>query len=164
MQLPVLRTHRLLLRPWTCEDVDSLHALWTAPEVRLYLWDDVAITRDVAENVVKSHLESAVEHGVGYWAIHAPDGSTLAGFCGFRFIDDGPEIELMYGLKGAHWGKGYATEASLAAIEYLWRSTQFQQVFARTDPPNEASVRVMVRLGMTQVSSTLSMITYVLRR
>jgi [ribosomal protein S5]-alanine N-acetyltransferase len=164
MSLPVLRTNRLLLRPWTSEDVDSLHALWTAPEVRRYLWDDIVITREVAENLVKSNLESAAQHRIGYWAINAPHEPQLAGFSGFRIIDDGPEIELLYGLKGEHRGKGFATEASLAAIAYLWRSTEFQQVFARTDPPNEASVRVMVRLGMTHLSTTPSTITYVLRR
>ena len=132
--------------------------------MRRYLWDDIVIAREVAENVVKSQLESAAQHRIGYWAIHVADESQPAGFCGFRFIDDGPDIELLYGLKGEHWGKGFATEASLAAIEYLWLSTGFQQVFARTDPPNEASVRVMVRLGMTHVSTTTSTIIYVLRR
>lgn len=164
VNLPILCTNRLLLRPWTGEAVDSLHALWTAPEVRRYLWDDIVITREVVQTIVESHLESAARHGFGYWAVHVADESPLAGFCGFRFIDDGPEIELLYGLKGQQWGRGFATEASLAAIEYLWRSTEFEQVFARTDPPNEASVRVMVRLGMTHLSTTASTITYVLRK
>ena len=41
MPLEVMRTARILLRPYTREDVDRLRALWTAPEVRRYLWDDV---------------------------------------------------------------------------------------------------------------------------
>ncbi len=88
----------------------------------------------------------------------------MTGFCGFRFFGDGPEIELMYGLRAEYWGMGFATEACLAAIEYLWRSTGVQQVYARTDPPNEGSVGVMRRLGMMHESTTASMITYVLRR
>jgi len=169
MGLPVIRTQRLVLRPWAREDVDALHALWTAPEVRRYLWDDVVIPRGIAEQLVDSHLATADQHGIGYWALHeqlpaAPAEALIIGFCGFRFIGDGPEIELMYGLQAGHWGKGFATEACLAAIEFLWRSTGFQQVYARTDPPNEASVRVMQRLGMAHESSTQSTITYVLRR
>jgi RimJ/RimL family protein N-acetyltransferase len=164
-RLPAIPTRRLVLRPWRSEDVDALHELWTAPEVRRYLWDDIFIAREVAEQLVASHLETAVRHGIGYWVLHvAPAGEPIAGFCGFRFIDDGPEIELMYGLKTDYWGKGFASEACLAAIEYLWRSTAFQLVYARTDPPNERSVRLMQRIGMTHESTSSSMITYVLRR
>jgi [ribosomal protein S5]-alanine N-acetyltransferase len=169
MGLPVMRTQRLLLRPWTREDVDPLHALWTAPEVRRYLWDDVVITRETADQIVDSHLATADRHGIGYWALHVPPASSLAGapiagFCGFRFIGDGPEIELMYGLQAEYWGRGLATEACRSAIEYLWRSTEFHLVYARTDPPNKGSVRVMRRLGMTLVSTGASTVTYVLRR
>jgi ribosomal-protein-alanine N-acetyltransferase len=168
MGLPVIRTERLVLQPWTYKDVDALHALWTAPEVRRYLWDDVVITRDVAERLVDSHVATSAHHDIGYWALHLLPVSLaeapVAGFCGFRFVDDGPEIELMYGLQAEHWGKGLATEACRAAIEYLWRSTEFQLVYARTDPPNQGSVRVMRRLGMEHESTTPSAITYVLRR
>jgi ribosomal-protein-alanine N-acetyltransferase len=169
MSLTVLRTGHILLRPWTREDVDALHALWTAPEVRRYLWDDAIITRDTAEQLVESHLVTAEKYGIGYWALHIPPPPSpaavpIAGFFGFRFIGDGPGIELMYGLQAECWGKGLATEACLAALEYLWCSTGYQQVYARTDPPNHKSVQVMLRLGMTHESTTESMITYVLRR
>jgi [ribosomal protein S5]-alanine N-acetyltransferase len=169
MGLPVIRTPRLVLRPWTREDVDALHALWTTPEVRRYLWDDTIITRDVAERLVDSQMVAAVRDGIGYWALHVAsaawsDEGAIVGFCGFRFIDDSPEIELMYGLQVEYWGNGFATEACVAAIECLWCSTEFQRVYARTDPPNEGSARVMRRLGMTQDSTAPALITYVLRR
>ena len=168
MGLPVIRTQRLVLRPWTFKDIDGLHALWTSPEVRRYLWDDVVITRDVAERLVDSHIATSEHHGIGYWALHVLPvslaESPVAGFCGFRFMDDGPEIELVYGLQAEHWRKGLATEACLAAIDYLWRSTGFQLVYARTDPPNQDSVRVMRRIGMAHESTAPSTITYVLRR
>jgi len=169
MPIPLLHTRRILLRPSTIEDVDALHALWTAPEVRRYLWDDVIITRDTAKQVVESHLATAAKHDIGFWALHIPPPVSategpIVGFCGFRFIDEGTEIELMYGLRGEHCGKGLATEACVAALEYLWRSTTYRQVYARTDPPNEKSVDVMRRLGMTHESTTESMISYVLQR
>lgn len=168
MPLAPIRTDRILLRPVDRADIDSLHALWTAPEVRRYLWDDIAITRQVAEEVVESHLATASRLHLGYWALHVPPSispaTALAGFCGFRMIEGGPEIELLYGLREEHWGKGLAAEASVAALGYLWRSTSYEQVYARTDPPNLKSVQVMLRLGMTHVSTTPSTITYLLRR
>ncbi len=161
MRLPLIQTERCTLRPWTREDVDARHALWAAPEVRRYLWDDAIISREAVEQIVDSHLVTAERHGIGYWTISLP---ALAGFCGFRFIDDGPDIELMYGLRGEYRGQGFATEACLAAIEYLWRSTGFPRLYARTDPPNERSVRVMHRLGMTHEPVGPSLITCVLPR
>ena len=168
MRLPILRTQRLLLKPWTLEDVDPLHALFMAPEVRRYLWDDVVIARELVAQLVDSHLATADHQGIGYWTLHLPTAlavnAPIPGFCGFRFIDDGPEIEFMYGLRAEHWGRGLATEACSAAMEYLWNSTGFQRVYARTDLPNASSVLVMQRLGMTHQSSTESTVTYVLHR
>jgi [ribosomal protein S5]-alanine N-acetyltransferase len=168
MPLPSIRTDRLLLRPLQRDDVDALHQVWTAPEVRRYLWDDVVIPRETAQQVIESHLATVDRLNLGFWALHilpvSPFATPTAGFCGFRLIDDGPEIELLYGLRGKHWGKGLATEASTAALDYLWRSTSYQRVYARTDPPNGKSVQVMRRLGMKHESTTPSTITYVLYR
>lgn len=169
MPLPVIRTQRLVLRPWTLDDTDELHELWTLPEVRQFLWDDVVIAREAVDEIVAFHLATAERHGIGSWTLHAEvqhhtPAARIAGFCGFRFIDAGPEIELMYGLRGEHWGKGLATEACGAVLGYLWRSTNFQQVHARTDPPNKTSIGVIERLGMTHVSTSESTIKYVLHR
>jgi ribosomal-protein-alanine N-acetyltransferase len=158
-----------MLRPYAREDIDALHDLWITPSVRRYLWDDIVIPRETAEQVVESHFATSEQHGIGYWAIHIPfvegnAGASLSGFCGFRFIDQSPDIELMYGLRTAHWGNGLATEACLEILNYLWRSTSFEKVYGRTDPPNERSAAVLRRLGMTHVSTTPSMITYVLFR
>lgn len=153
----------MVLRTWSREDVDALHALWTAPEVRRFLWDDVVISRDTVEKVVESHFEMVDRYGIGFWALEISD-SPVAGFSGFRLIDGGSEIELLFGLRGQHWGRGLAMEACRAALTYLWGSTNYKRVYARTDPPNERSVRVTKRLGMTHVSSTASLITYSLRR
>ncbi|HLJ50867.1 MAG TPA: GNAT family N-acetyltransferase [Bryobacteraceae bacterium] len=163
--LGVLRTPRLILRPFASEDVDALHALWIDPSVRQYLWDDVVISRSVAQQVFDSHLANVERHGIGYWGVYVAQGSSaVAGFCGFRFVGEGPEIELMYGLRGEYWGKGLATEACGAALNHLWLTTGFQRVYARTDPPNQRSVAVMQRLGLTHVSTTKTMISYVLDR
>ncbi|MBV8817305.1 MAG: GNAT family N-acetyltransferase [Acidobacteriaceae bacterium] len=96
------------------------------PRCRRYLWDDAKIPREVVAQVVESHLLTADEHGFGHWALHVRPTMLLAaapivGFCGFRLTDDGPEIELMYGLQPEYWGKGLATEARFAALYYLWR-------------------------------------------
>jgi [ribosomal protein S5]-alanine N-acetyltransferase len=159
-----IRTPRLTLRPWKERDVDALHQLWQDPDVRLYLWDDIAISRERAVEAVRSHFESVAKLGIGYWALRLRDVERLIGFCGFRSVDETQEIELMYGLLPEFWGRGLATEASQAALEFLWKKTRYARVYARADRPNTKSIEVMRRLGMRQHSTTETAITYVLER
>jgi len=163
MPLPLIRTEQLIMRSWTEDDVDALHQLWIDPDVRRYLGDDIAITRERAAGVVRAHFESVATRGIGYWALHPADEEPLVGFCGFRGIEETPEIEIVHGLLPAYWGRGLATEAARAALNYLWE-TAHTRVYARTDSPNEKSIAVLRRLGFRQVDSPSPMLTYLLAR
>jgi len=149
MGLSILETERLILRPWSLDDVDALHQVWTDPLVRRYLWDDDVISRQRAAAAVESSLASANRNGVGLWCVLPKAAGALAGFCGFRYIDDSTDaIELLYGLLPGYWGRGLATEAARAALEYGFNAELFTRIYARTDVSNRASIRVMERLGM----------------
>jgi ribosomal-protein-alanine N-acetyltransferase len=160
--LPEIRTERLFLRSFSEQDVDALHRLWTDPGVRRCLWDDIVISREQAAEVVRSAVLACQE--VGYWTLRPAEDGEVIGFCGFRSIENGPDIELMYGLLPQYWGRGLATEASRAALDFLWNNTRHDRGYARTDCANLKSVDVMRRLGMRHHSSTEAMTTYVLER
>jgi RimJ/RimL family protein N-acetyltransferase len=132
--------------------------------MRRYLWDDVVIPRETAEEVLESYLTTSDSHGIGFWAVHLPPEPIITGFCGFRFFGEGREVELLYGLRSEHWGQGLATEASMAVLDYFWVATPFTRVYARADPPNAKSMGVMKRLGMSLESITPALVTYVLSR
>jgi [ribosomal protein S5]-alanine N-acetyltransferase len=82
------------------------------------LWDDEVIHRDRVVEAVESHLTGVASHRIGYWMIEKTAGPHTAGFCGFRFLDNSKEIELLYGLLLEHWGQGLATEAAQAALDF----------------------------------------------
>lgn len=130
------------------QDIDALHALWIDPDVRRYLWDDVEIPRERAAETVAGAVASASATGLGMWAVTLRGLPLLIGFCGFRHIDDGPEVELLYGFYPEFWGKGLAAEAALAALEYGFENRLFERIWGRTDAPNRSSVKVLERLGM----------------
>ncbi len=148
MDLPTLLTARLTLRPWTVDDVDRLHALWADPDVRRYLWDDVVITRERAQETIRSAIESAARERFGQWLVLESTSENLAGFCGLSRREPGADLELMYGLAPAWWGRGFAVEAAQAVLAYAFRTRGLERVTAATDVPNAASARVMERLGM----------------
>jgi len=143
-----LHTARLQLQPYRLSDIDALHQLWTDPAVRKYLWDDKIIPRETAAEVVTASLADWSMHGYGQWTIHTPESHDVIGFCGLRAAAEGEPPELLYGLAPAYWGQGLATEAALTVLRYGFERLNFARVWAVTDPPNLASVRVMERLGM----------------
>ena len=143
-----LSSERLKLYPVTLEDVDALFALWRDPDVRRYLWDDRQITRREAEELVRQFLAAGSQQGHHLWTVETKDGAALAGFAALREIEDTGEVELLYGLAPQFWGRGLATEASRAVLEYGFDVLGLPRIWARTDPPNTASMGVARRLGM----------------
>jgi ribosomal-protein-alanine N-acetyltransferase len=142
-----LTTKRTTLRPVGPGDVLTLHALWTDPEVRRYLWDDVSISEEHAAEVVAASGADFAAHAFGLWAIYDNVSAQLAGFCGFKPSEAG-EPELLFGLWPRYWGRGLATEASRAVLSYAFDVLNCAQVVAATDVPNAASARTLERIGM----------------
>jgi RimJ/RimL family protein N-acetyltransferase len=167
MTAALLETERLRLRPFARHDVDALHAQWTVPDVRRYLWDGRVIERDEVVAVVEESLASFDARRFGFWAIQ--EAGRVIGFTGFRTIPDSTDVELYYGLARSHWGRGFATEAARATLRYGFDVVGLDPIWLRTDGPNAASVAVMKRLGATYVRTDPigafgSTIVYVLRR
>lgn len=148
MELPHIETDRLRLRPVYDIDLDALHALWTNEHVRKYLWDDKVITRDQAREQLDLSRTSFAEHGFGHWAISHTGDDDLIGFAGLRHFDDPPEVEVLYGFCPDHWGKGLATEATMAVLRYGFEERQLERIYGGADPPNKRSFAVMERVGM----------------
>lgn len=147
-----LATERLVLRPFALADADALTALWRDPDVRRYLWDDRLVTGDETLDAIHRSDELWRSHGCGQFTIRLRDSSELIGFAGLFSMDEGPEIELIYGLAPAYWKAGYATEASRAVLDFVFGNLAIERLVARTDRPNVASAGVMRRLGMRDIT------------
>ena len=109
-------TPRLRLRPCREEDLPALHALWTEPEVRRYLWDGEVIPRERAMEILAKSEESFRSRGFGLWSAFVAGDPDLAGFAGLRVVGGTEEVEILYGLHPRVWGLGLATEAADALI------------------------------------------------
>lgn len=144
-----IHTSRLKLSPYSTEDLDALHRIFIDPQVRKYLCDDSMMPREWVATEIENNTKCFEQHGFGQWSIFLKDTSELIGFCGFRFFyDNSPELQLLYGLLPQYWGKGLATEATEAMIQYGFTEHKFEQIISATDLGNIASARVMERVGM----------------
>ena len=136
------------MRPCGEHDVDVLHKMWIHPNVREFLWDDVIITREQAAETVQNSIKSFQEKGAGLLCVSRKDRNAVIGFCGLDHYGHQPEVEMLYGLDPNHWGKGYATEMAAAMLRYGFEDIQYDFILVGADPPNEASFRVIEKLGM----------------
>ena len=116
--------------------------------MRRWLWDDLVIDLATAAEVVAASEASFATRGFGQWCIELRGEADLIGFAGLREIEATPDVEVLYGFTPAHWGNGFATEASRAVLAHGFQSAGLARIAGRTDTPNRASARVLERLGM----------------
>ncbi|MFF0519128.1 GNAT family N-acetyltransferase [Actinomadura nitritigenes] len=154
-----LTTDRLLLRHFTAEDADHLVALDGDPRVMRFLTNGKPTPRTLIENdVLPRILRRYGEGPLGQWAAHERATGDFTGWFALTPVDgsgpdgSGPyEAELGYRLRAAHWGRGYATEASRALIRKAFTELGVQRITAQTMAVNTASRRVMEKAGLTHV-------------
>jgi len=142
----MLQTARLALVPMTAADLDPLVAIYNEPGVRRYLWDDQPVTREQALGVVQASVALFRDYGFGLFTIWK-DGVPL-GCCGLRFWADTDEIELLYCVSERWWNQGIATEAARECLRYGLYGLKLDRVVAFANPANEASWRVLEKIGM----------------
>jgi ribosomal-protein-alanine N-acetyltransferase len=143
----ILTTPRTTLEPLKDDRLDAMHAMWTNEHVRRYLWDGIVIPRERAAEVIAASVADFSAYRYGLWAVVDNASGEVAGFCGLRSTEHGAP-ELLYGLWPRFWGKGLATEAARAVLHYAF-ALGHETVVAATDPPNDASARLLERIGMS---------------
>jgi ribosomal-protein-alanine N-acetyltransferase len=144
----VLTTERLVLRPVTLRDHALLMAHWTAPEVRLFLFDGGIMSEDEVTEAIEDSSRDFAAAGYGLWLIQEQDRAELVGTAGLRPLED-LGLEIFYSLAPRSRGRGYATEAARAVVEHALDTLGLPEVLAEVDEGNTASIRVIERLGLT---------------
>lgn len=139
-------TPRLRLRPLALADLAVLHALWTAPGVRRFLWGDRILREEQTRDLLMQSEYLLAERGYGYWGGFDADGRMI-GFAGLGFFRSEHELELLYGVAEPHWYQGYAREIAQALVRYGFEHLQLDEIRASTEAANAGSVRLLRRLG-----------------
>jgi RimJ/RimL family protein N-acetyltransferase len=143
---PDLATERLLLRDFRADDIPSLVRLAGAREVAA---TTLRIPHPYTEEHARQFLHMRQEAKFGYsFAITLRDSGELCGAVGLHPDAMHPRAELGYWLGVSYWGKGYATEAARAVIDFGFRELKLKRIFAHHFQGNEASGRVLKKLGM----------------
>ncbi|MGO9905464.1 MAG: GNAT family N-acetyltransferase [Solirubrobacteraceae bacterium] len=147
-----LATERLLLRQWRDDDRAPFAALNADPEVMRYF--SKRLTSEESDGLA-SYIWGIIDRqGWGLWAVEVQDGAPFIGFVGLgapgfeaHFT---PAIEVGWRLHRDHWGRGYATEAAIAALTFAFEELNLPEVVSFTTVGNDRSRRMMERLGMSR--------------
>ncbi len=148
--LTELTTARCDLLPVSSADADALHALWTSPGVRRFLWDDEIISRERTDDAIATSERLFERNDFGLWIMRERFDKSMAGFAGIFPFREGGELELLFGIDERRWGHGYAAEGGQAVIDYCFTTVKMPMIRASTDAENAASARVLEKLGFTQ--------------
>jgi ribosomal-protein-alanine N-acetyltransferase len=106
---------------------------------------------DALVDRIEAHFE---RNDFGPWAVEVIGGPPFIGYVGLYVISFeahfAPGVEIGWRLAADQWGKGYATEGALAALEYAFGSLGLAEVVSFTVPGNARSRAVMERIGMVR--------------
>ena len=100
-----------------------------------------------------------VLRGYGYWAVEEKDTGSFVGSAGLWYPEGWPEIELGYWLMPEMRGKGYATEAALAAHEVAFNTLHVESLVSYIHPENEPSKKLAERMG-ARAEATIELLDY----
>lgn len=151
----VIETSRLILRTFTIDDVQFIYELNCDPEVTRYTGDPVRDAAHAREVLEKNILPQYALYNHGRWAVHVKPGLEFIGWCGLKARPELNEIDLGYRFKRTAWGKGYATEAASACLQYGFKALGINRITGRAMPENSASWRVLEKCGMHYIGDQL---------
>ncbi|MBD2463624.1 GNAT family N-acetyltransferase [Oscillatoria sp. FACHB-1407] len=154
----VLQVNGFTMRPLQSLHLERLASIWADPEVTRFLPSrGVPISRESTEKALQSFIHHWQQRGYGVWAIsvsHNSEGtaenssSQMVGYCGLRYLDELEEVEVLYGLAKAYWGRGIATQAAKVAVAYGFNVAHLDKLIGLALPENLASRRVMEKTGL----------------
>jgi RimJ/RimL family protein N-acetyltransferase len=148
-----LTTDRLLLRQWRDDDLAALIPIYADPEVMRYIADGRVKTPDETADQLAYMRRHWAEHDFGLFAAELRETGEVIGWIGLavpHFLPEVmPTVEIGWRLGRSFWGKGLATEGARAALRFGLVDRELKRLVSIRHLDNQASGRVMEKLGMT---------------
>ncbi|MEV6488163.1 GNAT family N-acetyltransferase [Actinoplanes sp. NPDC051633] len=147
-----IRTARLTLRPVTLDDLDDVHSWQRRPDVVRWMLGAGTRTREEARaSVIAMAGEDALRAEGDCLTLAAATDAGVIGTVELVWRSERDRTaELGYVFHPGHGGRGLATEAATALLDWGFDELGLHRVYARCHGRNEASARMMTRLGMRQ--------------
>ncbi|HZC74623.1 MAG TPA: GNAT family N-acetyltransferase [Gaiellaceae bacterium] len=145
-----VETPRLTLRPFVAEDFAAMHAMRSGAEVARYLYGE-PMSEDETRTLLEKKMVGSAWAQEDDWltaaAVERASGTTVGDVSLHWVSERDKTAEIGFIIDPRHHGKGFATEAARALVEWAFASG-FHRVIGRTEARNTASAHVLEKLGM----------------
>jgi RimJ/RimL family protein N-acetyltransferase len=146
-----IETARLTLRPFEAGDLDGLYAIQSRPDVARYLYWEPRDREQVRQALGIKIRQCALddEGQVLNVAVIRRETGALMGDANLQWISrEHRQGEIGYSFNPECHGRGFATEAAEVMLRLGFEGLKLHRIVGRLDARNEASARVLKRLGM----------------
>ena len=147
--MTICETTRLILRPLQKEDAPFILRLLNEPSFIENIGDkSVRKLDDAWQYILQGPMASYEKNGFGLWLVQLKDALTPIGICGLIKRDGLDEPDIGYAFVPEFWSNGYALEAASAVMIFARETIKLTRIVAITSPDNDASIRVLNKLGL----------------
>jgi ribosomal-protein-alanine N-acetyltransferase len=154
-------TKHLLLREIVIEDTGDMFRLDSDPLVHKYLGNNPIKCMGKARTYIDYIRMQYETYGIGRWAAIEKSSGNWIGWTGLKMNFENEMnghtnyYDIGYRFMPQFWGKGYATESSIAARNYFFEHFKGQKLCGLADIQNAASCRVLEKIGLTKKNDFL---------
>jgi [ribosomal protein S5]-alanine N-acetyltransferase len=148
LEMPTLRTGRLILRPITEDDASAMYAYASDPENLHFVWFPQHTSVENSRQVIREFFLNRPQRGLPEpYAIVEASSGTMIGTIDIHTVRFGDVGEMGYILNKAYWNRGYTTEALQALIGVAFHHCGFWRVEIQHHADNKASEAVIRKAG-----------------
>jgi RimJ/RimL family protein N-acetyltransferase len=148
--MSLLETERLILRELNLDDAQFILTLLNEPSFLRYIGDkQVRNLDDARRYILDGPIASYERHGFGLYLVALKDSQTPIGMSGLLKRDALPDADIGFAFLPDFWNKGFAFESAAAVLNYARETLTLERVLAIVNPDNEASIKLLGKLGMT---------------
>lgn len=156
----ILETDRLLLREMKLSDAEALFEMDRNPKVHEYLWNNPLTDVSEVKNIINSVQEQYKQNKIGRFVMVLKETNKVIGWAGLKFNTEMVNnkihfYDIGYRLDEKFWGKGYASEASFAWLDYGLKTMKIPVMEAAAHSDNIASNRILQKIGLQMTETYL---------
>lgn len=146
-------TERLILRELIPSDEKGMFTLDADPEVHKYLGNQPVTSMEEIRAAIRFIRQQYVDNGIGRWAVIEKATNQFVGWAGLKLITTPINnrvgyYDLGYRFIKQYWGKGYASEAAKAIVDYGFNRMGLKEIYGMVETGNIASRKVLEKAGL----------------